>query len=68
MMCRMILAAAMAATAAATASAGRMNLDADWEYALKDDFKVSFRKVGMGSGGNNNGIPLVEETKGVQLR
>lgn len=63
--CGIIFAVAMVATAAMPAFAERLNLDADWEYALKDDFNVSFRKVGMGSGGNNNGIPRVaEDTNG----
>ncbi len=57
--------AVVVAVAAAAGAAKTINIDADWEYALKDGFNVSFRKVGMGPAGNNNGIPRVaEDTNG----
>ena len=60
---KVILAAA--AVAASAVCAGRINLDVGWEYALKDDFDLNCRKVGMGPGGNNNGLPRVaEDTNG----
>ena len=43
---------------------GQRTFDAGWEFRLKD-FAVNFNKVGIGPGGNNNGITtLLGETNG----
>ena len=43
---------------------GMRTFDRGWEFRLKD-FAVNFNKVGIGAGGNNNGISsLLGETNG----
>ena len=45
-------------------ASGQRTFDRGWEFRLKD-FAVNFNKVGIGAGGNNNGITtLLGETNG----